>query len=139
VSQPRNGSRWSADLQAATVFRPPSIGRPILFLSAGLIRYETVTLPGLRTYTWRRERSEIPVALSQLKELGEQAIVGLSHVSLQTGHSPLRPDCLAGHVRLELRNVGANYPFERPHRFPRIQPNSGPRDYSRLSCSVAET
>jgi hypothetical protein len=28
--QPRNGSRWSADLQAATVFRPPSIGRPVL-------------------------------------------------------------------------------------------------------------
>jgi hypothetical protein len=23
-----------------------------------------------------------------------------------------RPDCVAGHVRLELRNVGANYPFE---------------------------
>jgi hypothetical protein len=95
VSQPRNGSRWSADLQAATVFRPPSIGRPILFLSAGLIRYETVTLPGLRTYTWRRERSEIPVALSQLKELGEQAIVGLSHLFLQTGHSPKRQHCLA--------------------------------------------
>src|SRR5207244_10919651 len=47
--RPRNGSRTSADLQAATVFRPPSIGRPILFLSAGLIRYETVTLSGLRT------------------------------------------------------------------------------------------
>src|SRR5207245_8289887 len=47
--RPRTGSRTSADLQAATVFRPPSIGRPILFLSAGLIRYETVTLPGLRT------------------------------------------------------------------------------------------
>jgi hypothetical protein len=24
-----------------------------------------------------------------------------------------RPDCVAGHVGLELRNVGANYPFER--------------------------
>ena len=41
---------------------------------------------------------------------------------------------MAGHVRLELRNVGAKYPFERSPRFPGIQPNSGHRDYSRLSC-----
>jgi hypothetical protein len=34
----------------------------------------------------------------------------------------------------DLRNVGANYPFERSHRFAEIQPNSGHRDYSRLSC-----
>ena len=39
----------------------------------------------------------------------------------------------------ELRNVGANYPFERSHRFAGIQPNSGRRDYSRLSCGVGET
>ena len=45
-----------------------------------------------------------------------------------------RDDCVAGHVRLELRNVGAKYPFERSPRFPGIQPNSGHRDYSRLSC-----
>jgi hypothetical protein len=32
------------------------------------------------------------------------------------------------HVRLELRNVVAKYPFESSHRFPRIQPNSGHRD-----------
>jgi hypothetical protein len=25
---------------------------------------------------------------------------------------------MAGHVRLELRNVGAKYPFERAHGFP---------------------
>src|SRR5262249_23927330 len=47
-----------------------------------------------------------------------------------------RPDCVAGHVRFELRNVVANYPFERSHRFAGIQPNSGPRDHSRLSCSA---
>src|SRR5258708_6842242 len=29
-------------------------------------------------------------------------------------------DCVAGHVRLELRNVIAKYPFERSHRFPVI-------------------
>jgi hypothetical protein len=43
-------------------------------------------------------------------------------------------DWLAGHVGLELRNVGENYPFERAHRFAVIKPNSGRRDYSRSSC-----
>jgi hypothetical protein len=46
---------------------------------------------------------------------------------------------VAGHVGLELRNVGANYPFEKSHRFAGIQPNSSHRDHSRLSCSVAAT
>ena len=36
----------------------------------------------------------------------------------------------------DLRNVVANYPFESSCRFPGIQPNSGHRDYSRLSCAV---
>jgi hypothetical protein len=56
------------------------------------------------------------------------------------GLSSWRPDCVAEVVGLELRNVGANYPFERSHRFAAgIQPNSGHRDYSRLSCGVWET
>jgi len=38
----------------------------------------------------------------------------------------------------DLRNVIAKYPFERWHRFPGIQPNSGHRDYSRLSCGVED-
>ena len=50
-----------------------------------------------------------------------------------------RLDSLAGHVRFELRNVDANYPFERSHRFAGIQPNSGFGDYSRLSCGVGDT
>jgi hypothetical protein len=50
-----------------------------------------------------------------------------------------RPDCMAGHVGLELRNVDANYPFERSHRFAGIQPNSGQGDHSRLSCGVGDT
>ena len=37
-------------------------------------------------------------------------------------------------MTVELRNVVAKYPFERSHRFPVIQPNSGHRDYSRSSC-----
>jgi hypothetical protein len=39
---------------------------------------------------------------------------------------------------LELRNVAANYPFVRAHRFPGIQPNSAHRDCSRLSCAAGE-
>ena len=42
-------------------------------------------------------------------------------------NAPQRPDCVSGHVRLELRNVVANYPFERSHRFPEIQPKFWPR------------
>jgi hypothetical protein len=45
---------------------------------------------------------------------------------------------VAGHVRLELRNVVANYPFESSRGFPGSKPNSGHRDYSRLSCGVGE-
>src|SRR5215471_1452814 len=33
-------------------------------------------------------------------------------------NAPQRPDCVAGVGGLELRNVVANYPFERSHRFP---------------------
>src|SRR5262249_15302945 len=40
--------------------------------------------------------------------------------------------------RLELRNVVANYPFEKPHRFPGARPNFSHRDYLRLSC-VSQT
>ncbi len=40
------------------------------------------------------------------------------------------------HVRLELRNVVANHPFERSHRFAEIQPNSSYQDHSRLSCGL---
>jgi hypothetical protein len=38
-----------------------------------------------------------------------------------------------------LRNVVAKYPFERSHRFAGIEPNSGHRDYSRLSCGIGDT
>jgi hypothetical protein len=46
---------------------------------------------------------------------------------------------VAGVGGLELKNVGAKYPFENSHRFPGIQPNSGHRDHSRLSCGVEDT
>jgi hypothetical protein len=51
---------------------------------------------------------------------------------------PQRRHCLVDVVGLELRNVVAKYPFERSHEFLGIQPNSGHRDYSRLSCAVWE-
>jgi hypothetical protein len=38
----------------------------------------------------------------------------------------------------DLRNVEANYAFERSHRFLGITANSGHRDYSRLSCGGGE-
>ena len=50
-----------------------------------------------------------------------------------------RPDCLAGHVGLELRNVDANYRFESSRGFPGSEPNSGHGDHSRLSCSAGDT
>ena len=49
-----------------------------------------------------------------------------------------RPDCVAGHVRFELRNVVANYPFESARGFPGSEPNSGHGDHSRLSCSAGD-
>src|SRR6266403_5813367 len=39
----------------------------------------------------------------------------------------------------DLRNVVANYPLERPRRFPGFQPSSGHRDHSRLSCGAGDT
>jgi hypothetical protein len=60
---------------------------------------------------------------------------GGSKISRRAAH--LREtDCVAGVGGLELRNVVANYPFERSHRFAGIQPNSGHRNYSRLSCAI---
>jgi hypothetical protein len=59
--------------------------------------------------------------------------------TLRAGHGPQRRDWLAGHVRFELRNVVANYPFEKSRRFAGNQPNSGHGDHSRLSCGVTET
>jgi hypothetical protein len=41
-------------------------------------------------------------------------------------------------VEPELRNVVANYHFERSHRFAGIQPNPDLIDHSRLSCGELE-
>ena len=39
----------------------------------------------------------------------------------------------------DLRNVGANYPFESSRGFSGSEPNSGHGDHSRLSCDVGGT
>jgi len=49
---------------------------------------------------------------------------------------PGETNCLAGHVRFELRNIVANYPFESSRGFPGSEPNCGHGDHSRLSCSA---
>src|SRR5260221_12901711 len=49
--------------------------------------------------------------------------------------NPQRLDCVAEVIGFELRNVIAKYPFERSHRFPGSQLNSGHTDYSRLSSA----
>jgi hypothetical protein len=54
-------------------------------------------------------------------------------------NAPQRPDCVAGHVGLELRNVVANYPFESSRGFAGSKPNSGHGDHSRLSCGAGDT
>ena len=48
-------------------------------------------------------------------------------------------DCVAGHVRFELRNVVANYPFENSWRFAGNQPNSGQGGHSGLGCNAGDT
>jgi hypothetical protein len=42
----------------------------------------------------------------------------LARVFPPPAHDPQRPDCVPGHVRFELRNVVANYPFESSRGFP---------------------
>ena len=63
----------------------------------------------------------------------------MSRVFLQIGHSPQRPDWLAGQTGFELRNVVAKYPIGKVAQIPGIQPNSGHRDYSRSSCGIGDT
>jgi hypothetical protein len=50
------------------------------------------------------------------------------------GVSGLVPAVSGRHVRFELRNVVANYPFESSRGFPGSELNSGHGDHSCLSC-----
>src|SRR5262249_34232437 len=84
---------------------PKSISRPLLRLNP------VATSPGWKQFCRHPGRIETSRQFSREQDIGE-----------------------LGHVRLKLRNVVTKYPFERLHRFPVIQPNSGHRDYSRSSC-----
>jgi hypothetical protein len=69
-------------------------------------------------------------------------IGGIEETSASSRPDPrLDPTRLRGALSNErpyrdLRNVGANYPFERSRRFAGIQPKYGHRDCSRLSCGI---
>jgi hypothetical protein len=91
-------------------------------------------IPAIRDYS----RLSCGVAETQLDSPAQKAVpfLGRRPSILNSLGSRQRPDCLAGVGGLELRNVGAKYPFERSHRFPVIQPNFGRRDYSRSSCGA---
>src|SRR5262249_48767792 len=83
----------------------------------------------------RRSNERPRATLVRDRRLGVRGSNTKGARSKATTPAPPPPvDWLAGHVGLELRNVVAKYPFERSHRFPVIQPNSGRRDYSRSSC-----
>jgi hypothetical protein len=60
-----------------------------------------------------------------VKETASGVSRAIGAAALPSEHSAQRPDCVAGHVGLELRNVAANYPFEKSHRCAGIEPNSG--------------
>jgi hypothetical protein len=92
----------------------------------------------------RSEREVGPLRPKSQKIAAQRQILarqlsGMSGIFLRTGRDLQRLHWLAGHVRLELRNVAANYPFERSRTFPGIQPNVGAKDYSRVRCGVVET
>ena len=59
----------------------------------------------------------LPATMSLRRKLARPSPVstplasGATATTIRVGGSE-RPDCVAGHVGLELRNVGANYPFE---------------------------
>ena len=109
-----------------------------------------VAAEGQTTRCWRRRRtrsrrcSPTHLAVHAPPEcwgLIHQSVMRCINVKTTSRHSVhdhcahLREtDCVAGHIGLELRNVVANYPFEKSHRFAGIPPNSGFGDYSRSSC-----
>src|SRR6266540_3154062 len=93
-------------------------------------------------------RTQSRVSVSQALERIRQAVTKNALPSHTQGGSRMPELGPYGSVRgalsnerpyRDLRNVGAKHPFERSHRFLGIQPNSGHRDYSRLSCATGDT
>ena len=93
-------------------------------------------------------RTQSRVSVSQALERIRQAVTKNALPSHTQGGSRMPESGPYGSVRgalsnerpyRDLRNVGANYPFERSHRFAGIQPNASYRDHSRLSCATGDT
>src|SRR6516162_11102427 len=93
---------------------------------------------------WRRRRGSSPAA-----RRGARQRAGLTPASAsntlscqrETLHSQqlksIKKSIDSDHgIYRDLRNVVANYPFERSRGFPGSEPNCGHGDYSRLSCSA---
>src|SRR5947209_14837827 len=90
-------------------------------------------------------RTQSRVSVSQALERIRQAVTKNALPSHTQGGSRMPELGPYGSVRgalsnerpyRDLRNVAINYPLVRAHRFAGIQPNSGRRDYSRLSCAA---
>ena len=96
---------------------------------------------------WRRRRGSSPAARTGARQRAGLTPASASNTlscQRETLHSQqlrsIKKSIDSDHgIYRDLRDVVAKYPFERSHGFQGIQPNSGHRDYSRLSCSVAET
>ena len=95
---------------------------------------------------WRRRRGSSPAARTGARQRAGLTPASASNTlscQRETLHSQqlrsIKKSIDSDHgIYRDLRNVGANYPFERSHRFAGIQPNSDHRDYSCLSCGEDE-
>src|SRR6266436_9525112 len=96
---------------------------------------------------WRRRRGSSPAARRGARQRAGLPPASASNTlscQRETLHSQqlrsIKKSIDSDHgIYRDLRNVGANYPFEKLSRFPAIQPNLVTGDGSRLSCGVADT
>jgi hypothetical protein len=93
-------------------------------------------------------RTQSRVSVSQALERIRQAVTKNALPSHTQGGSRMPELGPYGSVRgalsnerpyRDLRNVAANYPFERAQDLRGSQPHSGHRDYSRLICGIGDT
>ena len=96
---------------------------------------------------WRRRRGSSPAARTGARQRAGLTPASASNTlscQRETLHSrqlkSITKSIDSHHgIYRDLRNVDANYPFERSHRSVGVQPNSRLRDHSRLSCRAGGT